>query len=398
MSDLRYWLWLASLPGMTAYAAKRYLAAFPSLKSLYLADEADLKQVPGARPGEIRLLCQKDIHAAELIERSCREKGIQVLSLQDAAYPDRLLNIEDPPLVIYVKGSLPPVDDRLTIAVVGTRKCGDYGRETARRIGSELASQGGVVVTGLADGIDSAAAEGALRVGGSVIGVLGCGVDIVYPAKNRELQNAVAETGALVSEYPPGTPPAGWRFPVRNRIISGLSLGVTVVEAPQKSGSLITASRAQEQGRDVFVVPGAVTDPGFEGSNALIRDGAQLIFGGTDILEEYRFRYPELLREFRPSAPPLREKATDSTLDKQESEDYHSLQEQLESLSEQELKLVGALAGGPQYADELLRRSGLSAADGMAALTMLQIRNYVKEENGQYRLLVQKEGTAGGIG
>lgn len=395
MSDLRYWLWLANLPGMSAFAAKRYLAAFPSLKALYLAGEADFRQVPGAKPSEVKLLCQKDIHTAEMIEQSCREKGIQVLCMQDAAYPDRLRNIDDPPLVIYVKGELPPVDDRLCIAVVGTRKCSEYGRETARRIGSELAAHGAVIVTGLADGVDSSAAEGALRVGGSVIGVLGCGVDIVYPAKNAELQNAVAKTGALVSEFPPGTPPAGWHFPVRNRIISGLSLGVTVVEAPQKSGSLITASLAQEQGRDVFVVPGAVTDPGFQGSNALIRDGAQLIFGGTDILEEYRFRYPELLRETKPSAPPVREKATNGALDKRESEDYHSLKEQLESLTEPEIKLVGALSEGTQYPDELLRRSGLSASAGMAALTMLEIKGYVREENGRYRLLVQMEGTAG---
>lgn len=390
MSDLRYWLWLANLQGMSAFAAKKYLRAFPNIKSLYLAGEADLRQVPGAKPGEVKLLCNKEIYAAELIGETCRQKGIQVLCVQDAAYPDHLRNIEDPPLVIYVKGMLPPVDDRLCIAVVGTRKCGEYGREASRRIGSELAAHGAVIVTGLADGIDSAAAEGALRVGGSVIGVLGCGVDIVYPAKNRELQSAVEANGALVSEFPPGTPPAGWHFPVRNRIISGLSLGVTVVEAPMKSGSLITAARAQEQGRDVFVVPGAVTDPGFQGSNELIRDGAQLIFGGTDILEEYRFRYPELLRESKPSTPSEREKSTGPALDKAESEDYSSLREQLESLTEQELKLVGALAEGVCYADELLRKSGLSPADGMAALTVLQIKGYIREENGQYRLLVQK--------
>ena len=395
MSDLRYWLWLANLPGMSAYMAMRYLRAFPSIKSLYLAGEAELRQIPGAKSGEVKLLCQKEIFKAELIEDTCRRTGIQVLCMQDAAYPDRLRNIDDPPLVIYVKGELPPVDDRLTIAVVGTRKCGEYGRETARRIGSELAAHGAVIVTGLADGIDAAAAEGALRNGGSVIGVLGCGADIVYPAKNRELFAAVERCGALVSEFPPGTPAVGWHFPVRNRIISGLSLGVTVVEAPMKSGSLITASRAQEQGRDVFVVPGTVNDPNFQGSNALIRDGAQLIFGGTDILEEYRFRYPELLREYRPSQQPVRGNATDCALDKRESEDYSSLEEQLESLTEPELKLVGTLAEGVFYPDELLRRSGLSASDGMAALTMLEIKGYVKEENGQYRLLIHKEGTAG---
>ena len=394
MSDLRYWLWLANLQGLGVLAAIRCLRAFPNIRSLYLAGENELRQVPGLSRNDVCLLCQKETYAAEKIEETCRTSGIQVLCLTDSAYPERLRNIDDPPLVLYVKGKLPPVDERLCIAIVGTRKCGDYGREMAGHIASELASHGAVVVTGLADGIDSTAAEGALRVGGTVIGVLGTGVDMVYPAKNRELQRAVEEHGALVSEFPPGTRPAGWHFPVRNRVISGLSLGVAIVEAPMKSGSLITAARAQEQGRDVFVVPGAVNDPSFQGSNELIRDGAQLIFGGTDILEEYRFRYPELLPAERTVPQPVRENPTKGALDRKESVDYSSLQEQLADLTEPELKVVGALAEGACFADELIRRSGLSPSDSMAALTMLQLKGYAKEESGQYRLLVRR-GEAG---
>ena len=315
--------------------------------------------------------------------------GVGILCLQDADYPDRLRSIEDPPVVIYIKGKLPPVDDRLCIGVVGTRKSSEYGRDTAARIARELAEKCGVIVTGLAEGIDSAAAKGALEVRGSVIAVLGTGVDVVYPAWNTQLQNTVAETGALVSEYPPGTGATRYSFPRRNRIISGLSLGVAVVQAPQKSGALISASHAQEQGRDVFVVPGAVDDPGFLGSNALIRDGAQLIRSGEDILEEYSFRYPELLRRSGRNRPESGAVPTKEAIDKADTVDYSSLSEQLEGLTEPELKAVEVLAGGACFKDELIQHSGLSAQSAMAALTMLQLKGYVREETGRYRLLVR---------
>ena len=172
----------------------------------------------------------------------------------------------------------------------------------------------------------------------------------------------------------------------------GESAGIAVVQAPQKSGALITAAHAQEQGRDVFVVPGAVDDPGFQGSNALIRDGAQLIRGGDDILEEYSFRYPELLRQSARNRANMPEDPTKEAIDKAGSVDYSSLSEQLESLTEPELKAVEVLVGGACYKDELIRSSGLSAPSAMAALTMLQLKGYVREENGRYRLLVRYDG------
>ena len=368
---------------------RRCLRAVGSARELFLADPASLRGVEGLREGDLRALERKDISGAEAIEEQCRKTGVEILCLQDADYPDRLRSIEDPPPVIYIKGKLPPVDDRLCIGVVGTRKSSEYGRATAERIAFELAEKGGVVVTGLAEGIDSAAARGALQAGGTVIAVLGTGVDVVYPAWNTQLQDTVAEVGALVSEYPPGSTATRYSFPRRNRIISGLSLGIAVVQAPQKSGALITAAHAQEQGRDVFVVPGAVDDPGFLGSNALIRDGAQLIRGGADILEEYSFRYPELLRNSARSRQGSGEDPTKEAIDKAETVDYSSLSEQLKGLTEQELKAVKALAEAPCFKDELIRRSGLSAQSAMAALTMLQLKGYVREESGKYRLLVR---------
>ena len=388
MSDLRYWLWLAQ-SGVSPLIARRCLRTVGSVKDLFLCDPGSLRNVEGLRAGDPRALANKDISSAEAVEEHCRKTGVRILCMGDADYPDRLRSIEDPPVVIYIKGKLPPVDDRLCIGIVGTRKSSEYGRDTAARIAGELAGKGGVIVTGLAEGIDSAAAKGALEAGGSVIAVLGTGVDVVYPAWNTGLQNAVAEAGALVSEYPPGSSATRYSFPRRNRIISGLSLGITVVQAPQKSSALITASHAQEQGRDVFVVPGAVDDPGFLGSNALIRDGAQLIRGGEDILEEYGFRYPELLRKTARSRPVSGEDPTKEAIDKADTVDYSSLSEQLEGLTEPELKAVEVLAGAACFKDELIRRSGLSAQSAMAALTMLQLKGYVREESGRYRLLVR---------
>ncbi len=388
MSDLRYWLWLAQ-SGVSPLIARRCLRTVGSVKELFLADPRALRGVEGIRAGDLQALGRKDISGAEAIEEQCRKTGVDILCLQDSDYPDRLRSIEDPPPVIYIKGKLPPVDDRLCIGIVGTRRSSDYGRETASRLARELTERGCTVVTGLAEGIDSAAAKGALEAGGKVIAVLGTGVDVVYPAWNTRLQETVAASGALVSEYPPGSTAKRYSFPRRNRIVSGLSLGIAVVQAPEKSGALITAAHAQEQGRDVFVVPGAVDDPGFQGSNALIRDGAQLIRTGEDILEEYGFRYPELVRTAARMKAESGEKATKEAIDKAGSVDYSSLSEQLEGLTEPELKAVEVLAGGACFKDELIRRSGLSAQSAMAALTMLQLKGYVRDENGRFRLLVR---------
>ena len=390
VSDLRYWLWLAERRNLPTRAALRYLRAFGSAKALFLAEEGDLLSVAGARKQEVLALSDKQIAATERLEETCAQQGLRIYCLQDAAYPDRLRSLEDPPLVIYVKGKLPAVDDRVCIGVVGTRRASEYGLETAGRIGGELAAAGAVVVTGLAAGIDSAAARGALRVHGQVVGVLGTGLDVVYPAENKKLQKAVGELGALVSEYPPGTGATKLSFPRRNRIISGLSLGVAIVEAPRKSGALITAARAQEQGRDVFVVPGSVSDPGFAGSNDLIRDGAALIRGGADILLEYRDRYPQMLVPGRQNAAETSPNATKNSIDKAETVGYSSLKEQLGALSEAELQVVAALSGGERYADEIIRRTGLPAAEALAAATMLQLRGYAEERGGVYRLLIRR--------
>ncbi len=392
MSDLKYWLWLSQLSGFGNVSAHKYLRHFGSVKQLYFASAEDYRLVPEYRENEVKRLMNKRLDAAEKIETDCRRLGIRIMSLYDADYPDRLRNIYDAPLVLYVKGSLPRIDESPCIAVVGTRRSHPYGQRCAKRFGHELSRCGGVVISGLAEGIDSAAIRSALEAGGPVVGVLGTGIDVVFPAWNSELQEAVAKNGALVSEYPPGVKGSKNSFPARNRIISGLSVGVVVIEAPEKSGALITAARASEQGRDVYVVPGNIDDPGFVGSNALIRDGAALAANAWDIISCYRWQFPERIQrrdskklavieavkrlsepEGEKNYPPRKKKSVDN----EKIMEYIDLKADAQ-LSEGELAIIRALTDGAKDTDELIELTGMEAADALPALTMLELEGYVR--------------------
>ena len=241
----------------------------------------------------------------EKVLEDCARDGQFLLTMDDAGYPARLRNIYDPPLLLYGKGSLPLFDDEVAVTVVGTRDCTPYGVRAASQLGYELARQGALLVSGMAKGIDGEALKGALRAGGFTAAVLGGGADVVYPAANRRLYEDIAATGVILSEYPPGTEPRGDHFPVRNRLLSALSLATVVVEAPEKSGALITAATALEQGREVFAVPGPFDAPKSRGCNALIREGAGLVCEAWDVLSFYESRFPHKLRPLRATIPPL---------------------------------------------------------------------------------------------
>ena len=253
---LKYWIWLSTREGVSNVQALSLLSRLGSAAAIYQADEDALKDADG-RSVPASLL-DKSLTGAEIILQQCYQKNIHVMTIQDAQYPARLRVISDPPIVLYYKGVFPAIDTSPVIAMVGTRKASAYGLMQAKRLGYQVAKSGGIVVSGGADGIDTMCLTGALTADRPVIAVLGCGVDVVYPAGNRVLFEDIAAHGCLLSEYPPQTPALGSHFPVRNRIISALSLGVVVVEAPKRSGALITANRALEQGRDVFTVPGNV--------------------------------------------------------------------------------------------------------------------------------------------
>ena len=256
MASLKYWLWLASLPGVGGVMKNRLLEHFGGPEEVYCSDSGEYFLVEGMTRAAAARLEEKSLEEADRILGDCDRLGLRILTLRDTEYPDRLRNIYDPPLVLYVQGRLPLMDDEVAIAMVGTRKASPYAQEMGEKLAFQLAGLGAVVVSGLAAGGDAAAHRGALRAGGLTVAVIGGGHDIIYPARNRGLYEDIAVRGAILSEYPPGTEHEGAHFPVRNRIISGLSLGVVVMEAPERSGALITASRALDQGRDVFAMPG----------------------------------------------------------------------------------------------------------------------------------------------
>ena len=399
-----YWLWLALHPELSEQEKGKLLRCGINPEDLFFPDRE------GTFPEELTDLIKKarsfrDLKLAEQTLTLCAREGIRILTFGEEQYPVRLRNIPDPPLVLYYKGRLPDLDGVPAIGVVGTRKASAYGMTTARQLGWQIAKCGGAVVSGLAMGIDGAAMEGALMAGGIVVGVLGCGPEQIYPKSNRHLFAEVEDNGCILSEYPPGTPPNKWNFPRRNRIISGLSSGVLVVEAPEKSGSLITARLAAEQGRDVFVVPGNVDLPTFEGSYRLLREGAVPVNSGWDILSEYEGLYPDKLRRDMTTLPrermeekvaqsPIKpqkipnvrhdgEKERKITIDKAPPTPYIDLNETLPKLTEEERTLVNALRSGPRQADDVIAETGLTTGKFLAAMTMLEIKGIVKRLPGK---------------
>ena len=398
---LIHWIWLATRPDISDRQKLAVLDAFGDPEEIFYGDKARISNVAGMTQAAMEALMDKNLTQAQEILDDCVEKNIHICTFHDAAYPVRLKNIADPPVVLYYKGNLAGLDNSPVIGVVGTRKASVYGLTTAKKMGYQIAKCGGILVSGLAEGNDGSAMAGALTAGGKVIGVLGCGVDVVYPAMHRSLYRDTEKNGCLISEFPPKTPPYKWNFPKRNRIISGLSNGVLVVEAPHGSGSLITAKQAADQGRDVFVVPGNIDVPTFHGSNALLRDGAIAVSSGWDVVSEYAALYPDKIREegkenlFLSTAEkplpkvaqkpetPVRKSLFDrkkekKPVDNPEKKTYSVQQDILASLSQEERDLLKPLQQGEVLVDDLIAASGMSTGDVLGMLTMLQIRGVVE--------------------
>ena len=384
MSALKYWLWLTELPGLTNQTRLALLRHFPTPEDVYYADPEEVLLTEGITREQAKLLEDKDCSNADRILADCQQLDADILTIQDAGYPNRLRNIYDPPCLLYVRGRLPAFDDEASIAVVGTRDCTPYGISSAEKLGYGLAAGGAVVVSGLARGVDSAALRGALRAGGTVTAVLGNGLDVVYPPENRYLYEDVAAAGALVSEYPPGTSPEARHFPVRNRIMSGLCVATLVVEAPARSGALITAGTALEQGRDVFAVPGPIDAPASVGCNRLIRDGAGLVTDAWDILGEYEPRFPDKLRREGAKETPavLGYQARQKTEPKPVPPSV-SLSRNDYSLTDDQIRLLRALTEEPMLVDDLIELTEIPTRRVLSALTVLEIEHLVTQHSGK---------------
>ncbi len=403
MSALKYWLWLTTRRGMQPEDAFRLLEHFGTCEATYFAPREEYALAP-VSDGVRASLEDKDLSGAERILSKCEEQGIRILTLQDAEYPERLKQIYDPPCVLYIKGRLFAFDEEVAIALVGSRTPSEYGRRMAGKLGLELARAGALVVSGIAQGLDTEAVRGALKGGGSPVCILGGGCDVIYPARNRALYEDVAAVGALISEYPPGTQIQSWHFPVRNRIISGLSVGVCAVEAREKSGTLITTALALEQDREVFAVPGNADAPMSRGTNLLIQRGeAKLVTGAWDILVEFESRFPGRLRRQEELPPEAREErlsggeaqgaaqgaptaqekgAGAKEVDKKRQREYITLTDRSERFTDDEKEILLTLGEREMRTDDIVERTQIPARRVSSALTMLQIQGLVEEQTG----------------
>ena len=413
---LVHWIWLATRPHVSDRVRVELVRRFQDPEAVYFADADSYLEIEGLRAEGRTSLADKNLREAEQILRTCRKKDLKILTYRDAAYPSRLKNIPDPPLVFYYKGRLPDFDTKPLIGVVGTRKASAYGLNIAGKMGYQIARCGGIVVSGMADGIDGMATRGALTAGVPAVGVLGCGADVIYPLKNRALYEDMEQYGCLLSEFVPGTAPLGKNFPKRNRIISGLSCGVLVVEAPERSGALITAQAALDQGRDVFVVPGNIDVDTSAGSNRLLRDGAIAVGSGWDIMSEYASQFPDCIQkpdlsvpskaqeekekcgcqtgknqhkvmqkaELFGNNPVSKQKEDKKVIDNSDASPYSGLEDRRSMMLPDEQKILAALTWEPRPIDDVIAETGISSARMLATLTLLQVKGMVQQHPGKH--------------
>ncbi len=294
VKDRLFEIWFALRVGIASTEFRTLLEQYGTPYDIFNADESEIEALPCSERLK-SALSDRSLQEASRIMEFCREQNIGLLFWQDEAYPKSLRPLRDPPVLLYYRGRLPDLSRRLCISVVGTRRMSEYGKRMAYKIGYELAAAGTVVVSGMALGNDSVAAAGAITAGGETVAVLGCGIDVVYPKEHETLYRETTVRGAVITEYAPGTPPSGQHFPVRNRIISGLSQGTLVIEGNERSGALITAKTAILQGRDIYAIPGNIGEANTAGTNELISDGAAVVLSARDILDNYAFLYRDSL-------------------------------------------------------------------------------------------------------
>lgn len=359
MSEKIYEFWLSGIPGIGCKKIRYLLEFFGTPRGVFTASSEDLKRVKGLRETDVeQIINSRKLDKIKYRYEDMCKKGIHFTFLGQPEYPKRLSVLPDAPYSIFYRGALPE-EDRSIVAVVGGRRASHAGRQLAEQMGRQLAENGVAVVSGLARGIDIASQRGVLQVaGGRTYGILGCGIDQCYPQEHIESYMLMQERGGVISEYPPGIPPLAAHFPLRNRIISGLSDAVLVIEAGKKSGSLITAELGLEQGKDIFVVPGDVWNPAYEGSNQLLREGAALVTKTKDILDGLGI-----------------------FLDEDVSEHKKKNEVMLETT---EKMLYSYLSLEPIHLSEIVRNSGLSVQKTMEALLSMEIKGLVKDVGNHY--------------
>lgn len=400
---LVHWIWLATRQGLNKRTLYELVQHFGDPEALHRASEEDLRTFPGMNPKGLASLKDHSLETARKILNHCRQEQIHLLPLGDPGYPRRLMGIYDPPVLLYCRGVLPDWEAQPIIGAVGTRSCSEYGLRSGEQLGSQLTRCGGCVVSGIAQGVDAAILRGVLSAGGAPVVFLAGGVDVIYPTENRDLFHEIlACGGCILSEQAPGTKPAKWLFPVRNRLISGISHGVLVVEAPEQSGALITARHAMEQGREVYVIPAPIDTVTGKGSNALMKAGAQMVQNGWDILEPYQDRYAGVRKRINedPSKPqngkmiPVqRGKTAQSSskvkkvIDNGTKPPYIDVETKQVTRSPREQAIIAQLLAGPRLTDEVINNCGLSKGEALAVMTVLEIQGVVRRLPGNLMAL-----------
>jgi DNA processing protein len=378
-----YWIWLAQLTGISAKRKMALLQTLLNPKAIYEAGEQAIDALEDPTAKEINALGDRTLEKAQKLAETCRAKGISILPITHKAYPQNLLQISDPPILLYFKGQLPRWDTFPVVGVVGTRKASAYGLQCAYDMCTQIGSCGGLVISGGALGVDAAAMEGALRQGYPSVGVLGCGIDVLYPKENKPLFDMTIRNGCVLSEFAPGTPAYPSNLARRNRLISGISDGLLVVEAPAKSGALITANYAKDQKKDVFVIPGNLDNPACAGSNDLLRKGAKAVLCGYDIVGIYKDRFPERVRNKILAAAPPDALPDKKPIDKGVSNAY-SGKEPLKELTGAEKLVYDVLTDQPIHVDAIVAKTGLRISQVLAAITMLTVGKRINNLPGKY--------------
>lgn len=407
MAELEYWLWLTTRKGLGPAGALTVIDHFITPERAYYGEREDYDALP-LSPFARQSLMDKSMDEANKILGDCDRLGLRVMTFQDADYPQRLRQIDVPPVVLYIRGKVFRFDEEPAIGVVGMRKSTQAGRVRAERFGMELAANGALVVSGIAEGIDCCAVRGALKGGGPVVSLLAGGVDVPFPWENRYLFEDVAAVGALISEHPPGTPHKGSHFSPRNRILSGLCLGVLAVECEPSGGTMLTVNHALEQGREVYAIPVGLDEQCARGTNWLIKESrAKLVERAEDILEDFVELFPAKLAALAPlsrsvaearlsapaedkpqPAPEMRKKAEPAP----PARELVLRAQQKSRFTDDELAILAAAAKDALTADELVEKTQIPAKRVLSALTMLQVQGAVEERPGRrFYALVELE-------
>lgn len=393
--NLRYWLWMQKALGEAAHI-KVILEDFSGAKELYNSNILEWRMSPSLTAGQVNKLEQTDINSVDEIIYTCEKNGWSIIDFDDARYPKRLKEIYNPPCVLYVDGELPDIDSLATIGIVGTRKASEYAVKVTHIMSRGITECGALVISGGALGVDTAAHKGALTAGGKTIAVLGCGLGTSYLNENKPLRDVIRCNGALVTEYPPFTKASRITFPMRNRIISGLSVGVLVVEAGVKSGSLITADFALEQGRDVFAIASSVLSVDFAGTNKLIDDGAIVATRPAQIVSYYCDKYNTLDITRARNVDELLADDSDKSANIQPCGDklsFDNVDENREKRLQNEKKSFG-LTGDIKtvyqclndcflHIDTIIEQTSLTSSSVMASITQLEIMGLAESASGK---------------